>query len=106
MTYIERHAAESVTGVGQISEGGINLAMAMYVITAHQNVSFTRKMRVQSPPTFSGAIRILSGERTLAPARLMMLRLEDGRNVVFSVREGDAAQGNYDIRVVQLRPKA
>jgi len=60
---------------------------------------------VQGPPIFNGAIRIVSGERSLVADRLMKLRLEDGRSVVFSVRSGDAANATYDIRVIQLPAK-
>jgi hypothetical protein len=105
MAHVAR-AAESVSGIGRVLEGNIVVATAMYVITTHQNVGFTRKMHVQGPPTFSGAIRILSGERDLLTNRLMTLRLEDGRSVVFSVRKGDAAQATYDIRVIQLASRA
>jgi hypothetical protein len=105
MAHVARQAAESVTGVGQILEGNVAIASAMYVITIHQTISFTRKTHVQGPPVFNGAIRIVSGERNLVADRLMKLRLEDGRSVVFSVRRGDAAKATYDIRVIQLAAK-
>jgi hypothetical protein len=105
MPYVARQAAESVTGVGQVMDGSLTIATAMYVITIRQTISFTRKSHVQGPPTFNGAIRILSGERNLLRDRVMKLRLEDGRSVVFSVRRGDTAQASYDIRVIQLPAK-
>jgi hypothetical protein len=105
MAHVARQAAESVTGVGQVMDGNVAIATAMYVITIHQTISFTRKTHVQGPPVFNGAIRIVNGERSLVADRLMKLKLEDGRSVVFSVRQGDASEATYDIRVIQLPPK-
>jgi hypothetical protein len=98
----KRRVLETVTGLGVVLQGDVQVAEVIYSLQVTQDETITRTFSgpvvTQGRRNITGHVSVIDGEDDLIDLDSLVLHLEDGRKVRFFAKRGDPLAGKWMIQ--------
>jgi hypothetical protein len=98
----KRRVVETVTGLGIVFQGDVQVAEVVYSLQVTQDETITktssRPVVMQGRRNVTGHVCVIDGEDNLIDLDSLVLQLEDGRRIRFFAKRGDPLAGKWMIQ--------